>query len=71
MNTSFLAVVVAVIGAFVISAVWYAAWGRSLPRLHPAYAEGAARPPAALAAIHLGDWLLKLLAICSVLSVWP
>jgi hypothetical protein len=28
------------------------------------------RVPAALAAIHAGDWLLKLLAICTVLSVW-
>ena len=78
MNTSPLAVLVAVIGAFVISAAWYAAWGRSLGRLHPAYAEDAARPPAATlvvepaapALIHLGDWLLKLLAICTVLSVW-
>ena len=130
MDTSILAVAVCVVAAFVISAAWYAVWGRSMGRLHPAYAAGApARPPAAtflvevvrnlaitlvaawmvswmdvtrlaeglglglalwvgfpaiilagsvfhervpplLAAIHAGDWLLKLLAICALLSVW-
>jgi hypothetical protein len=47
MNTSILAVAVAVVAAFVISGVRYAAWGRSLGRLHPAYADGASRPPGA------------------------
>ena len=28
------------------------------------------RVPAALAAIHAGDWMLKLLAICGLLALW-
>ena len=40
-----LAVVVAAGGAFVISTVWYTAFGRQLAQLDDAYAEGG-RPPA-------------------------
>ncbi len=129
MDTSVPSIAVAVVAAFVISATWYAVWGRSLARLHPAYSDGPSRPPvltlgvevvrnlvialvvarlltrmevsglsgglglglalwigfplvilsgsvfhehvpAPLAAIHAGDWLLKLLAVCAVLAVW-
>ena len=129
MNASIIAIAAAVAAAFLISAAWYAVWGRSLGRLHPAYADGASRSPGAtmgvelvrnlvlalvttwllsrvdvssvagglgtgivlwlgfpvvilsgsvfhervpvaLAAIHAGDWLLKLLAVATIVSVW-
>ncbi len=43
-----LPVVVAALAAFVLSAVWYGAFGQEMAKLHPAYADAAAaaRPPA-------------------------
>jgi hypothetical protein len=125
------AIVVAAAAVFVVSAVWYIAFGSQLAELHPAYAEAAseARParmgggrgthsepprcfgrgrtcrfdrdhgldggmqlgfslcigfpvvlwtgaimhekvPPKLAAIHAGDWLLKLRVIAVIVSVW-
>jgi Protein of unknown function (DUF1761) len=122
------AVAVATVAAFVLSSVWYVAFGSRLARLSEAYAEQA-RPPAwkvlaevgrslivglvtaglasltriqgldeavllgvalwvgfplvlltgavihegvaaQLAAIHAGDWLLKLLLIAAVVGLW-
>ena len=47
-----LAVVVAAGGAFVISTVWYTAFGRQLAQLDDAYAEGG-RPPAWVVPVEL------------------
>jgi hypothetical protein len=129
METSVLGIVVSVVVAFLLSGVWYAAWGRTLARLHAAYQPDAARPaattvgvevvrngalalvvawlaarsgadsvgagvvlglvlwvgfpavllagsvwhervPPALAAIHAGDWLLKLLTVAALVAVF-
>jgi hypothetical protein len=45
---SVLPVVVAAFAAFLLSAVWYGAFGQEMAKLHPAYADAAAasRPPA-------------------------
>jgi hypothetical protein len=130
-DVNILAVIVASVAVFVMSAVWYIAFDKQLAALHPAYAEAAseAGPPAwevvvelvrslvvasvvaglaelldvadwtsavqlgfalwigfpvvlwtgaimhekvpsKLAAIHAGDWLLKLLVIAVIVSVW-
>jgi hypothetical protein len=75
MNDWILAVVVSAVAAFAISGAWYAAWGRALGRLHPAYAEGAGRGPAATAAVELARnlvmavvaaWLVSGLGVASV-----
>jgi hypothetical protein len=124
-----LSIVVATVAAFVLSFVWYMAFGGRLAELSPAYAadnagasgtaaalellrslvlaavlavlaarvgadtwlEGAGlgllawvgfplvllagsvlheRYPWRLAAIHLGDWLLKLLVVAAIVSAW-
>jgi hypothetical protein len=130
-DVNFLAIGVAAVAVFVVSTVWYIAFGKQLAQLSPAYAdtEANARPPAwkvavellrsvvvasvlaglavglditdwtggvilgvatwigfpvvlwtgavmwekvppKLAAIHAGDWLLKLLVIAVIVSVW-
>lgn len=128
MEINYLAVVVAAVAAFVVSAVWYGVLGGQLARLNDAYADSA-RPPAwkvlvelvrslvvaavlagltvevgiagwagavvlglalwigfpvvlligsvihenvlwKLAAIHAGDWLVKLVVIAIIVGVW-
>jgi uncharacterized protein DUF1761 len=127
-DLNYLAVLVAITAAFVLSGVWYAILGGQLASLHPAYAEpqrtqAATVPvelvrnlvvalvtavlasqvgtddaaeglllglllwigfpamilagsvfhekvPPRLAAIHAGDWLLKLLLIAGVVGAW-
>jgi hypothetical protein len=130
-DVNVLAIVVAAAAVFVVSTLWYIAFGKQLAELSPAYADAAsnARPPAwkvavelirslivasvlaglaaelditdgtggvllgitlwigfpvvlwtgaiiwekvppKLAAIHAGDWLLKLLVIAVIVSVW-
>jgi thiosulfate reductase cytochrome b subunit len=122
------AIAVATVAAFVLSSVWYLAFGARLARLSPAYAEQARSPAlnvlaevgrslivalvtaglasltriqgldeavllgvalwvgfplvlltgavihegvtVPLAAIHAGDWLLKLLLIAAVVGLW-
>ncbi len=125
---NYLAVVVSIVGAFVLSGIWYGVLGNRMAALHPAYAEPSRSPyvtagvelsrnlvltlavagladrldvddlagglllglvlwigfplvlltgsvfhekvPPALAAIHAGNWLLKLLLIGGVAGVW-
>lgn len=127
-DINYLAVLVAVVAAFILSGIWYAAFGDRLASLHAAYAEregaqGATvvvelarnvvvalvtagltnyvqvaglsggillglalwvgfpvviltgsvfhdKVPPKLAAIHAGDWLLKLLAITGIVGSW-
>lgn len=124
----YLAVAAAIVGAFILSGVWYGVLGARMAALHPAYAEPSRSPavtagvelvrnlvlvvvvagladgldvdglagglllglvlwlgfpvvllggsvfhekvPPALAAIHAGDWLLKLLLIGGLTGVW-
>jgi Protein of unknown function (DUF1761) len=128
MELNFLAIVVAAVAAFILSAVWYGVFGGTLAQLHPAYADsespsakdamvelarnivvavvlagladqigiegwaGAAllglvlwvgivvvlltgsvyheKVPMKLAAIHAGDWLLKLVVIAIIVGEW-
>ena len=121
-------VLLAAVAAFVLSSVWYAAFGRTLSRLSPAYAGGGTmspwtgliellrsavlavvvglgcehlgpagasplvaaalvawvgfpvvllsgsvlheRVPWRLAAVHAGDWLLKLVAVTLIVGLW-
>ncbi|MET0564968.1 MAG: DUF1761 domain-containing protein [Acidimicrobiia bacterium] len=128
MELNYLAIVVAAVAAFILSAVWYGVFGGRLAELHPAYADsgspsakdaivelgrnlvvgvvlagladqigiegwaGAAllglalwigivvvlltgsvyheKVPVMLAAIHAGDWLLKLVVIAIIVGVW-
>lgn len=127
MNVHLAAVAVAAVTSFLISGIWYGAFGRSLARLSDAYAS-ARRPPAwpllelaraavlaavlalaadrigvtgvpsallvallawagfplvllsgsvlhervpwRLAAVHAGDWLLKLVAVGLIVGLW-
>ena len=128
MELNYLAIVVAAVAAFILSAVWYGVFGGRLAELHPTYADsgspsakdaifelgknlvvgvvlagladqigiegwaGAAllglvlwvgivvvlltgsvyheKVPMKLAAIHAGDWLLKLVVIAIIVGVW-
>ncbi|HEU5112437.1 MAG TPA: DUF1761 domain-containing protein [Acidimicrobiia bacterium] len=49
MELNYLAIVVASVAAFILSAVWYGVFGGSLAELHPAYADSG--PPSAKDAI--------------------
>ena len=128
MELNFLAMVVAAVAAFILSAVWYGVFGGTLAKLHPAYADSGSpsakdaivelarnlvvavvlagladqigiedwvgsallglalwigivvvlligsvyheKVPMKLAAIHAGDWLLKLVVIAMIVEVW-
>jgi Protein of unknown function (DUF1761) len=128
MEINFLATAVAAVAAFILSGVWYGAFGSQLAALHPAYADSGPpsvkdvvvelarnlvlalvlawladqigvddwaqaallgfmlwigiavvlligsvyheKVPMRLAAIHAGDWLLKLVVIAIIVGVW-
>ena len=128
MELNFLAIAVAAVAAFILSAIWYGMLGRQLAELHPAYADSGSpsardaiielarnlvlafvvawlageiavddwaqaallgfvlwigfpvilligsvyheKVPMKLAAIHAGDWLLKLVVIAIIIGVW-
>jgi hypothetical protein len=46
LRVSLLPVVVAAFAAFVFSFLWYSGFGQQMAKLHPAYVDGAAQPPA-------------------------
>lgn len=127
-DINYLAVAVAAVAAFILSALWYAAFGRQLAELDDAYAEPGGMPawkvvvelvrslvvatvlawlavgidvtdwagavglglaawigfpvvlltgsvihenvPWKLAAIHAGDWLVKLIVVAVIVSLW-
>jgi len=46
LRVSYLAVAVAAIAAFVFSFMWYSVFGQQMAKLHAAYADAAATPPA-------------------------
>ena len=127
-DISYLAVAVAAVAAFILSALWYTAFGRQLTELDDAYAEPGSMPawkvvvelvrslvvatvlawlavgiditdwagavglglaawigfpvvlltgsvihenvPWKLAAIHAGDWLVKLIVVAVIVSLW-
>jgi hypothetical protein len=65
-DVNVLAVGVAAVAVFMLSAVWYIAFGKQLAQLHPAYAEAAseARPPAWEVAVEL----VRSLVVASVVA---
>jgi hypothetical protein len=128
MEINFLATAIAAVAAFILSGVWYGAFGSQLAALHPAYADSGPpsvkdvvvelarnlvlalvlawladqigvddwaqaallgfmlwigiavvlligsvyheKVPVRLAAIHAGDWLLKLVVIAIIVGIW-
>ena len=71
LGINFLAVVVAAIAAFVASSAWYIVFGKELAKVSAAFAEGMQkRQPWKMAAIHAGDWLVKLVLIAVIVGVW-
>jgi hypothetical protein len=70
-DANLLAVVVAAVAAFVSGATYYAVFGEQVAEASDAAAAGEQPPPWKLAVIHGGDWLVKLLVVAAIVTVWP